>query len=345
MTHSYPSLYVRATYALVSCTAHLSNWTRQRTCYQHHESQCECFRPLHTLLGLQHPLYRDTNSLTPPVGYSGSLSTVHETCNKDKRHCTKKTLLSVHIFQVSPHIKIGCTPVRRTWELFKSSCWSLSMQVIKFASATGFPVLVPPFLLDTLWSILLKRKFELIVRVSLHDGDLPRWFGLCTGTWNLTSSVSGLSDALGQSDIENLSTILTSISPHHVFNFFSKKYWGNGSHRTCHELSTFVRWLSYVDIAWLVGLRDGSLRACSSALSHSINAGIGVEPVLSCGDDVGGDVPDELDEQKVVDKPGTTIATGFTWNRRRKTACWTNSWQVFSKYFSKQFWWGYHWSL
>ena len=38
-----------------------------------------------------------------------------------------------------------------------------------------------------------------------------------------------------------------------------------------------------------------------------------VEPVLSCGNDVGGDVPDELDEQEVVDKPGTTIATGFTY--------------------------------
>ena len=39
------------------------------------------------------------------------------------------------------------------------------------------------------------------------------------------------------------------------------------------------------------------------SISHSIKAGIGVEPVLSCGNDVGGDVPDELDEQKVVDKP------------------------------------------
>ena len=111
----------------------------------------------------------------------------------------------------------------------------------------------------------------------------------------------------------------------------------DGSPRTCHELSTLVRWLSYVDIAWLVGLRDASLRACSSALSHSINAGIGVEPVLSCGDDVGGDVPDKLDEQEIVDKPGTTIATGFTCSRRRKSACWTNSWQVFPNTFRSNF--------
>ena len=54
-----------------------------------------------------------------------------------------------------------------------------------------------------------------------------------------------------------------------------------------------------------------------------------VEPVFSCGNDVGGDVPDELDKEEVVDKPGTTIATGFTCYRRRKSACWTNSWQVF----------------
>ena len=70
-----------------------------------------------------------------------------------------------------------------------------------------------------------------------------------------------------------------------------------------------------------------------------------VEPILSCGNDVGGDVPDELDEQEVVDKPGTTIATGFTCKRRRKSAWWTNSWQVFPNIFSKQFWRGYRWSL
>ena len=35
----------------------------------------------------------------------------------------------------------------------------------------------------------------------------------------------------------------------------------------------------------------------------------GVEPVLSWGDDVGGVVPDEPDEEEVVDNPGTTIGT------------------------------------
>ena len=98
---------------------------------------------------------------------------------------------------------------------------------------------------------------------------------------------------------------------------------GNGFPRTCHELSTSVRWLSDVDIAWLIGLRDGSLRACSSA--------------LSCGNDVGSDVPDELDKEDVVDKPGTIFATCSTCNRRHKSACWRISWQVFPKYFRSQF--------
>ena len=32
-----------------------------------------------------------------------------------------------------------------------------------------------------------------------------------------------------------------------------------------------------------------------------------LEPVPSCGDDFGGVVPDELDEEEVVDNPWTTI--------------------------------------
>ena len=61
---------------------------------------------------------------------------------------------------------------------------------------------------------------------------------------------------------------------------------------------------------FLVGLNDGWPRACSSALSHSTDSGIGVEPLLlSCCDDVGGVVPYEFDEEEVVDKPETTIGT------------------------------------
>ena len=64
----------------------------------------------------------------------------------------------------------------------------------------------------------------------------------------------------------------------------------------------------FVGFGFFVGLHDGLLRACSSALSHSIDAGVGAEPVLSCGNGVGDVEPDELDEEE-VDEPGTTIGT------------------------------------
>ena len=41
-------------------------------------------------------------------------------------------------YKSRPHIKIGCTPVRHTWELLKMSCLSLSMQVIEFYLCDGF---------------------------------------------------------------------------------------------------------------------------------------------------------------------------------------------------------------
>ena len=92
------------------------------------------------------------------------------------------------------------------------------------------------------------------------------------GTFWLSDLVfTGLSDALGLIDNGNLFTALFSIHPHHVY----------GSVRTCHEFSTFVRWLSHVDIAWLVGLHYGSPRNCLSSLSHSIDAGSGIEPLAS----------------------------------------------------------------
>ena len=56
----------------------------------------------------------------------------------------------------------------------------------------------------------------------------------------------------------------------------------------------------------------GLLCSCLSALSPSIDAGMGVGPVLSCGNDVGGVEPDELGEEEVVDNPGTTIGAEFS---------------------------------
>ena len=43
--------------------------------------------------------------------------------------------------------------------------------------------------------------------------------------------------------------------------------------------------------------------------------------------------------------PVPTIATRFTCNRRRKSACWRNSSQAFPNIFSKQCWWWCRWSL
>ena len=58
---------------------------------------------------------------------------------------------------------------------------------------------------------------------------------------------------------------------------------------------------------FLAGSRTGFHRSRSSALSLSTDTGIGVEPELSCGNDVG--VADELEKEGAVDRPKTTIRT------------------------------------
>ena len=75
--------------------------------------------------------------------------------------------------------------------------------------------------------------------------------------------------------------------------------------------STLLDWLGY----------DTGLPVTLSSLSHSIDAGSGIGPSISCVDDVGGVGVDKLDKEEVVDKPGTIVATRFTCNRRRKYAC------------------------
>ena len=122
--------------------------------------------------------------VTLPVGYSGSLSTANQTCNKDKGYCTK---LSVHIFQVLPHAKIGCTPVRLTWEDHLSSLFHSEEFDELAPNITGLPV---------------------PVCCTFNELESTLW---------LSDLVfSGLSDALGPSDIGNLFTVLISIPPHHV---------------------------------------------------------------------------------------------------------------------------------
>ena len=61
----------------------------ERDC-QHHEFQCECFKPLHTLLGF-YPVYRDTNSL------------VVKSANNNNNSCSKAhTFFNMRICVYTP---------------------------------------------------------------------------------------------------------------------------------------------------------------------------------------------------------------------------------------------------
>ena len=132
---------------------------------------------------------------------------------QDKGYCTKKCRCTSF---KSPHIKIGCTPVRRAWEDHLSSMFH-SEEFDELTNITG-PVLVCCTfnkLRSTFW---------------LSDLVFP-----------------GLSDALGLYDIENLFTVLISISPHHVFEITGLPVLVmNSQHLFADSLtSTLLDWLSY----------------------------------------------------------------------------------------------------
>ena len=115
-----------------------------------------------------------------------------------------------------------------------------------------------------------------------------------------------------------------------------KKMLSNGSHRTCHELSTlFADSLASTLHDWL-GYATG-LSVLVYPHSHSIDAGSGIEHSTSCADDVGGVGVDKLEKEEIVDKTCTSKATFFTCNKRRKSACWRSSWQVFPNIFRINF--------
>ena len=143
-----------------------------------------------------------------PVGYSGSLSTVNETCNKTKD--TVQTKLSVHIFQVHPHIKFGCTLVRLT-------CHHCSIVRSLMSEPTSR---VSPYL------------FAAHLTSSEVVSDFQIW---CS---------PGCQMHLDQVTMKTCSQSLSASRRIMSLNIFSK-----GAPRTCHEFSTSVRWLSYVDIA------------------------------------------------------------------------------------------------
>ena len=123
----------------------------------------------------------------PPVGYSGSLSTLNETCNKDKGYCTKKNCQCTS-YKSSRTMESG---VHLFASLEKTTCRHCSI----------------------LRSLMSKRPLQ--VSPFLH--------GCCTVhelrgiVWLSNLVFTGLSDALGQKDNENLFTVLISIHPHHVF--------------------------------------------------------------------------------------------------------------------------------
>ena len=76
--------------------------------------------------------------------------------------------------------------------------------------------------------------------------------------------------------------------------------------------STLLDWLGYATgLPVLIRLHSHIQLMLESVLSLYFLAVMMLE----------NDVPDDLDEQEVVDKPETTIATCFTCNRRRKSAC------------------------
>ena len=54
-----------------------------------------------------------------------------------------------------------------------------------------------------------------------------------------------------------------------------------------------------------------------------------MEPLISCVDDVGSEWVDKLDNEDIVDKPGTIFATWFTCNRRLKSAGYDKFSQIF----------------
>ena len=156
---------------------------------------------------------------------------------QDTRDCTKK--MSVHILQVSPHIEIGCTPVRRTWEDHLSSKFH-SEGYDEQAAITSLPVLK--------WLLLSPRAQRYFLTFKC---GVPRAVR-CTWTkwqWKLVHSPYQHPSA---PCLRNYWIERVSYSIQHICR--TRWVYPHRSHRAYHEFSTSVRWLSYVDIAWLVGV-------------------------------------------------------------------------------------------
>ena len=170
-----------------------------------------------------------------PVGYSGSLSTVNETCNKTKdtvqKYCRCTSFKSPRTLNSGVHLFAS---------LEKTTCHHCSMRSLMSQPTSR----VSPYLFaaQSTGSDSLDFQSWCSPGCQMHLDQV---------TWQLVHS------------------------PHqHLPASRLRKFSSSFLTRTCHEFSTTVRWLSHVDIAWLVGLRHGSLRTCLSSLSHSFDAGV-----------------------------------------------------------------------
>ena len=165
------------------------------------------------------------------------------TCNKHKGYCTKKEL-SVHILQVLPHNKIGCTPVRLAWEDHLSSLFH-SEEFDEQASITSLPVLT--------WLLLAPRaqRHCLTFKFGVHRAVRCTW---TKWQWKLVHSPYQHPPA---PCLRNYGIERVSYSIQHICR--NRWIYPHKSPGAYHEFSTSVRWLSYVDIAWLVGsVNNGS---------------------------------------------------------------------------------------
>ena len=217
------------------------------------------------------------NVFTPPRRLQGSVIDCKRNLQKDKGYCTKKKM-SVHIFQVHPHIKIGRTPVRRTGEDHLSSLFH-SGEFDEQASTSSLP---------RSW-LLLSPRAQRYFLTFRHD-VLPAV--RCTWTkwqWKLVHSPYQHPPAPNLH--RSLRAYLATLSLDTVEDVMVGEV---------DELEEDVRW----SISCLEGVMD---------------------------------VEEGKLEEELVDKPGTTIAICFTCNRRRKSTCWRNSWQVFPHIFRSNF--------
>ena len=172
---------------------------------------------------------------TPSVGYKPPSSTVNGTCNKIKD--TVQKIVGAHLTS-HPHIKIGCTPVRLTWEDHLSLVFH-SEKFDEQASITSLPVLT--------WLLLNPRaqRYFLTFRFGVPRAVRCTW---TEWQWKLVHSPC---QHLTATCFRNYWRERVSCSIQHI----CRTRWScpQRSLRAYHEFSTFVRWLSYVDISWLLG--------------------------------------------------------------------------------------------